>query len=278
MNKLFRLILLLLVSPSVFAQTGTVEGAVYRDLDGEKEPIALMQITRIFDDGIELAGETDLAGNFRLELPPGENTLIFKNSALQLKTDTVKLTVLANMTQRYNHEMIPDDQLEVIQIIGESIEAGGSEAKVVADIKEDDRVTAQISGKMIAQKGEGDVGGAAKKITGLSTVGTTLYIRGLGDRYNVAYLNGLPIPSPHPDFRVPPLDIFPTDIVRTIEVSKVMSPELYGDFSGGAFNVATRGFYTKPTLKVSVGGGLNTQTTFGDFRNLSRRKIRLPWN
>jgi outer membrane receptor protein involved in Fe transport len=62
----------------------------------------------------------------------------------------------------------------------------------------------------------------------------------LGDRYNAAYLNGLPLPSPDPDNKVAPLDIFPTDVVGSIAVTKGFSPELYGDFSGGVIDIRTK--------------------------------------
>ena len=43
---------------------------------------------------------------------------------------------------------------------------------------------------------------------GVSVVdGRYVYVRGLGDRYGAASLNGAPLPSPEPDRKVVPLDI-----------------------------------------------------------------------
>ncbi|HCY03188.1 MAG TPA: hypothetical protein DHU71_10390, partial [Erythrobacter sp.] len=72
--------------------------------------------------------------------------------------------------------------------------------------------------------GEGDIAGALTRVTGLSTVGNGLvYVRGLGDRYSLALLNGLPLPSPQPLSRVVPLDIFPTSVIASSLVQKTYS-------------------------------------------------------
>lgn len=276
MKKVSLLVITLvtLTYSSVYAQTGTLQGSVYRMMDDKKDPLLFMPIVKLEKNEMKAIGQTDFDGNYKVTLPAGENKLVFRNTGLFLRTDTVVVNIIAGQTQTLDYQMVENGQLDIVEVVGErTITGGGSENKVVEDVKNDTKVTTQITGNMISNKGEGDVGGAAKKMTGLSTVGSTLYVRGLGDRYNVAYLNGLPIPSPHPDFRVAPLSIFPADIVNSIQVSKVMSSELYGDFSGGAFNVTTKSFYTKPTLKITLGTGANTQTTFKNFRTYEGGKF-----
>src|SRR5688572_10529502 len=78
------------------------------------------------------------------------------------------------------------------------------------------QVVSVISAAEIARTGDGDIAGALQRVTGLS-VNTNgfVYVRGLGDRYSLALLNGLAIPSPEPLRRVVPLDIFPTSIVSS---------------------------------------------------------------
>ncbi len=70
---------------------------------------------------------------------------------------------------------------------------------------------------------------------------------------------------PDPDAKVAPLDIFPTSVVGSINVTKGFTPELYGDFSGGAVDIRTKRATGENVLQVSVGGGMNTRTTFKDF-------------
>ena len=261
------LLSILSVGSVLYGQTGTLEGRIYQQTDGVKEGMYI-PIFQIKNDELVPIGRTDFEGYYSVQFPAGEITLVLKNTSLAMRTDTVVVTIQAGIVTPFDYEMFPDGTLSVVHINGDRvINGGGSEIKAIAETKEDDKVGNTITNTMAENKGASNTSDIAKKMTGLSTVGSTLYVRGLGDRYNVAYLNGLPIPSPNPDFRVIPLDVFPTDIVNSVNVSKVMSAELYGDFSGGAFNVTTKSFYSKPTLKISLGTGLNTQTTFQDFRS-----------
>src|SRR3546814_3137175 len=73
-----------------------------------------------------------------------------------------------------------------------------------------------LSAADIKRTGEGDIAGSLQRVTGLSVVsGGYVYVRGLGDRYSLALLNGSPLPSPEPLKRVVPLDIFPTSVIAS---------------------------------------------------------------
>ena len=57
-------------------------------------------------------------------------------------------------------------------------------------------VVSLLSAEAIARTGEGDIAGALGRVTGLSVVGNGyVYVRGLGDRYSLALLNGSPQPG-----------------------------------------------------------------------------------
>ncbi|MDP5102676.1 MAG: TonB-dependent receptor plug domain-containing protein, partial [Erythrobacter sp.] len=86
----------------------------------------------------------------------------------------------------------------------------------------------------IARTGESDIAGALGRVSGLSLVGNgRVFVRGLGDRYSLALLNGLPLPSPEPLSRVVPLDIFPTSVIASSLVQKTYSANFPGEFGGG---------------------------------------------
>ncbi|MFB0612692.1 TonB-dependent receptor domain-containing protein [Aurantiacibacter poecillastricola] len=120
-----------------------------------------------------------------------------------------------------------------------------------------------LSSEQIARTGEGDIAGALSRVTGLSVVGNGLvYVRGLGDRYSLALLNGLPLPSPEPLSRVVPLDIFPTNVVASSLVQKTYSPNFPGEFGGGVINLTTRAVPDETFVKISGGISGDTETTF----------------
>lgn len=123
-------------------------------------------------------------------------------------------------------------------------------------------VVSLLSAADLARTGEGDIAGALKRVTGLSVVGGKyVYVRGLGDRYSLALLNGLPIPSPEPLKRVVPLDIFPTDILASTLVQKSFSANFPGEFGGGVINLTTRAVPDEPFFNVSASVSGDTVTT-----------------
>ncbi|MDG5750554.1 TonB-dependent receptor [Qipengyuania sp. XHP0211] len=126
------------------------------------------------------------------------------------------------------------------------------------------QVVSVLDTASIARTGEGDIAGALTRVTGLSTVGNGLvFVRGLGDRYSLALLNGLPLPSPQPLSRVVPLDIFPTSVVASSLVQKTYSANYPGEFGGGVINLTTRAIPQESFVKISGGISGDTETTGG---------------
>ncbi|MEO7553762.1 MAG: TonB-dependent receptor [Alteraurantiacibacter sp.] len=124
------------------------------------------------------------------------------------------------------------------------------------------QVVSVLSSEQIARTGEGDIAGALGRVTGLSVQGAGyVFVRGLGDRYSLALLNGLPLPSPQPLSRVVPLDIFPTNIVASSLVQKTYSANFPGEFGGGVINLTTRAIPDESFLTVSGGLSGDTETS-----------------
>jgi TonB-dependent receptor len=154
---------------------------------------------------------------------------------------------------------------------GESVDVampGGIPTVTVVGRRERDvqRETTQVitvlSNEDIARTGEGDIAGALGRVTGLSVVGDGfVYVRGLGDRYSLALLNGSPLPSPEPMRRAVPLNLFPTDVVASSLVQKTYSPNFPGEFGGGVINLTTLAIPRQSFLDVNVGVSGDTETT-----------------
>ncbi|MDQ8755206.1 TonB-dependent receptor [Sphingosinicella sp. LHD-64] len=124
------------------------------------------------------------------------------------------------------------------------------------------QVISLLSSEDIARTGEGDIAGALTRVTGLSVVGSGfVYVRGLGDRYSLALLNGSPLPSPEPLRRVVPLDIFPTSVIASSLVQKSYSVNYPGEFGGGVINLTSRAIPRDPFLQIGVSGSIDTETT-----------------
>ena len=119
-----------------------------------------------------------------------------------------------------------------------------------------------LSAADIKRTGEGDIAGSLQRVTGLSVVsGGYVYVRGLGDRYSLALLNGSPLPSPEPLKRVVPLDIFPTSVIASTLVQKSFSANFPGEFGGGVINLTTKAIPTESYLELGFGSSANTETS-----------------
>ncbi len=154
-----------------------------------------------------------------------------------------------------------EEAAEVVDIdtVGEVVIVGRRDRNVQQAANQ---VLSVLSAADIARTGEGDIAGALSRVTGLS-VGSNgfVYVRGLGDRYSQAFLNGLPLPSPEPLRRAVPLDLFPTDVIASSVVQKSYSANFTGEFGGGLINLTTLAVPREPFLKFGFGLSGDTEST-----------------
>ena len=165
----------------------------------------------------------------------------------------------------------PPAAAEAGQPVEEEIEIsvpGGNEILVTGQrdrniTRSSDQVVSILSTAEIARTGEGNIAGALGRVTGLSVVGSGfVYVRGLGDRYSLALLNGSPLPSPEPLRRVVPLDLFPTGVIASSLVQKSYSANYPGEFGGGVINLTTKATPRDPFLTIGAGVSWDSETTF----------------
>ncbi|MBN2610814.1 MAG: carboxypeptidase-like regulatory domain-containing protein [Bacteroidales bacterium] len=119
-----------------------------------------------------------------------------------------------------------------------------------------------ISSQTIKQTGDSHVSDAIKRITGVSTAGGYVLVRGLADRYVKTAVNGSFIPTLDPLTNNIKLDIFPTSLIDNIIITKTMSPELPGDWAASYVSIETKDYPEKLSVEFSTTIGYNHQTTF----------------
>ena len=128
--------------------------------------------------------------------------------------------------------------------------------------RESAEVAAFLTAEDLERTGDSNAAQALTRVTGLTVVeGRFIYVRGLGERYSSALLNGSPLPSPEPLQRVVPLDLFPSNILDSVTVQKTYSANFPGEFGGGVIDLRTVDAPNEPffTFSTSIGG--NTETT-----------------
>lgn len=113
--------------------------------------------------------------------------------------------------------------------------------------------------EQIARSPDSDAAQAVQRVSGVSVRdGKYVFVRGLGERYTTTSLNGSRLPSPEPEKKVVPLDLFPSSLLEEITTSKTFTPDQSGDFSGAQVNLRTRSFPTNHVLRYSLGFGFNS--------------------
>lgn len=238
------------------APPGTLFGRVISAEDGSPVPRA-----RLYVSGTAAEAETDAEGRFTLELPAGEYAVSTTHPEFATRTlDGVR--VAPRETTELDFEITPAGlELEEFVVVEPYIE--GSLTSVMAERRQSDAVTDVLSAEQISRAGDSDAAGALKRVTGLTLVdGEYVYVRGLGERYSSVLLNGAGIPSPDPTRRVVPLDLFPTDVIRSVAIQKTAAAGMPGDFGGGTVQLRTVGFPEEFVAKLGVSGGYNEQATF----------------
>ena len=153
-------------------------------------------------------------------------------------------------------EAAPERETEVVVVRGRFI-------------PEPQRVTSEVANFLsaadLARTGDDNAAAALTRLPGLSVVsGRFVYVRGLGDRYSSALLNGSPLPSPEPLRRQVPLDLFPSNILSGATVQKTFSPNYPGEFGGGIIDLRTLKNPSEPFTTIKIGTGANSVTTGKD--------------
>ena len=261
MTKQVLIVLLLtLTSFGVFAQKGTITGNVKDSKTGE----ALIGAS-VYIDGTTLGTVTDFDGNYTIPNVPVGNVVV-KCSFISYETASKE-----NITVDEGNSVVVDF------VMGESTVAL-NDVKVIAKAKRESEVVLlldqkksavikqSIGAQQLANQGVSDAASAAAKITGVSKQEGTkgLNVRGLGDRYNTTTLNGLPLPSNNAEFKNIDLELFSTDIIEFVDVEKVPTPHLYGDFAGANINIVSKVHSGSPFLKIGLKTGYNTRVSDAD--------------
>jgi outer membrane receptor protein involved in Fe transport len=236
-----------------FAQqpaTGRIVGKVVDAATGEG----------LADAGIVISGTTigapsGVGGRFTINgIPAGTVTLIAKRIGYAQKTIT-GVTVEAGKTAEQNITLAA-----AAQDVATMVVTASAQNLTVADALNAQKVSVNVvSAVTLAQITRSPDGNAAQTVQRVSGItvqdGKYVFARGLGERYTTSSLNGARIPSPEPEKRVVPLDMFPAGLLQSVTTTKTFTPDQQGDFSGALVNIKTREFPAQRTLALQLTGG-----------------------
>lgn len=98
-------------------------------------------------------------------------------------------------------------------------------------------------------------------------------IRGMEKRYIATTVNGIKIPSPDNRSRYIPLDLFPSELLERLEVSKSLTPSMEGDAIGGSINLVMKDAPAKFLLQANVSTGYNNSFNTGGYDKFNPSSI-----
>jgi outer membrane receptor protein involved in Fe transport len=217
------------------------------------------------DVGIQLVGTTTGAmsgvdGRFTIAVPAGSVTLLARRIGFASKTIT-GIVVVAGKATEQNIAMAPATMQLATATVTATQERGSVSAALDRQRKATGIVSA-ITSEQIARSPDSDAAQAVQRVSGVTVQdGKSVFVRGLGERYTTTSLNGARLPSPEPEKRYVPLDIFPAGLLQTITTTKTFTPDRNGDFGGAEIDIQTREFPAKRSMTFSSTAGLNGSAT-----------------
>ncbi|TGK31692.1 TonB-dependent receptor [Leptospira gomenensis] len=255
------LCIFLIVSPSFGQATGKLKGKIVDSESGD--PVFG---TVIIVRSVKAATRSDFDGKYELNLPPGEHTVEFQ--MIGYATQFKKISVSPGSQNSINVVM-GAQVLDTVEVKGRGLE--NSDSALLALQRKSGVVSDGISEEAIKKSPDSSAGDVLRRVTGITLVGGRfIFVRGLGERYSNTILNDSFIPSPEPDKRIVPLDLFPAGVIKNIRVIKSASAEDSAEFSGGIVKIETKEYPDTLQLSVSLGVGKNTQVMGHKFKTFNQ--------
>ena len=171
-------------------------------------------------------------------------------------------------------------QPDTIMLDGATVSAenkGKTEAGARAIEKTSLSVMNVMSARAIELSPDLTVANAIQRMSGVtvernsSGEGQYAILRGMDKRYNYTLVNGVKIPSPDNKNRFVPLDIFPSEMLDRLEVTKALTADMEGDGIGGAVNLVMKDAPERMEVNANLATGYNALYFNRDFESFSHR-------
>lgn len=245
---------------STQSNKGTIRGTIKDAANGEELIGATVVIV-----GTTTGSAADLDGKYNISVEAGTYDLQISFVSYQTKTIT-GVEVKAGQVTIIDATLGEDTEILEAVIVEAKAEQNSTTA-VLAAQKNSGVVQDGLASEQIARSGDRDAAAAITRVTGVSVEGGKyVYVRGLGDRYSKTTLNNAELPGLDPNRNSVQMDLFPSNLIDNIIVSKTFSPDLSGAFAGGNVNIVTKDFPDRFTFQWNSSLGFNDQTTLNkDF-------------
>jgi TonB-dependent receptor len=216
---------------------------------------------RVYARGQAVEAITDAAGDFALQVPAGTWDLTVLRAGFATRT-LPAVPASETPAEPLEVTLLPAGmELDRFAVTAPRVEGGT--ASLLDERREATGVTELLGAEQMKKSGDSNAAAALRRVTGLTVVGGRfVFIRGLGGRYSATLLNGSTLPSPEPEQRAVPLDLFPTGVLESVRIEKTFSPDRTAEFGGGLVQIRTRSVPRDPILQISGSMAMTTGVTF----------------
>ncbi|HKO78720.1 MAG TPA: TonB-dependent receptor [Flavobacterium sp.] len=234
-----------------YAQKGIISGKVLDKDDKMPLPGAMIEIV-----GINKYTISDYNGRYELlNVVAGSYTVQVKYMGYTAAKGD--LVVGEGVNAVYDFELTASGT-ELNEVVVGDILKG--QAKALNQQKHNKNISNVISSDQVGRFPDANVGDALKRVPGVTMQNDqgearNIIIRGLAPSLNSVTLNGDRIPSAEGDNRNVQMDLIPSDMISTIEVSKTLTSDMDADAIGGSVNLVTRPTPNEERISATIAGG-----------------------
>lgn len=262
--KKFTVLFILFITAFSYAQTGSIVGKL-TDKEYNNEPLAFANVLL---KGTTIGTTSDFDGLYELNnLESGTYTIVV--SFVGYETQEITVTVVTDKVTEVNVPM-GASAASLDEVVITTTTKRESETALLIEQKKAVVIKESIGAERLSKIGVSDAATATTKIAGVtkSEGSGDIYIRGLGDRYLSTTMNGLPIPSDDVSNKNINLNLFSTNIIENVGISKTYTTSSYADQTSGNVDITSKG-YSKKEASISLNSGYNTNVLGldGDFKS-----------
>lgn len=212
---------------------------------------------------LNYGAQSDIDGNYILELEPGEYTI--EISAISFQTQKITDVKVTEGGETPLVVSLKEDaqSLKEVVIVQNYKQATASVQGLLLQQKKAAQFSDGISAEQIARTPDRDVASSLKRITGVTTIDNKyVVVRSMGERWNQAVMDGIVLPSTDAYQQNFSFDIIPTSMVESIVVSKSATPDMNANFAGGYVEIKTKDIPKEDFTSFSISSSYNSRSAF----------------
>ncbi|MFV0248679.1 MAG: TonB-dependent receptor [Tenacibaculum sp.] len=232
-----------------------------------KDKLGVLPDASIVVKGTSNGTNSNFDGHFNLiNIALGQHTLVI--SYIGYKTQEIKVVTKKNEVLNIGTILLSgSNELDQIVIQGNNLP---NQQKALNIKKNAIAIMEVLASDAIGKLPDRNAAEAVQRVSGVSIErdhgeGRYVIVRGAPIAWNSTLMNGERMPSTEGTSdntggtRSTPLDIFPSEMIKYVQLSKAITPDMEGDAIGGSVNFITKTAPSKKTLNVNLGYGYNNQ-------------------